>query len=228
MKPIILGATLACTLLACGHTVTAGDCTIGQTLGTPRFQVDAVQCTSQYAFAFLVDPGAATCCAAGYRPESITFYLNFGPDDMTSRGVGVAVLAADPAGDGFVPGGELCATPLVWSLFVDIPGLYTLTLPPYPSSFGDLVCPCLDSGEPYFLMARINGPITPEHAADAVIDDSPIGGRTFVSQDGGAWQDVVGDLGWPGELVVHAEVACCGDPIPVQGSTWGSLKGLYR
>jgi len=203
------------------------DCIVGSLESDPQYETNVVQ--SDFEFAFLIDPTNNNCCESNIKPEKITFYLNFGAEDLLFKPIQVAVLTANPVAGGLQPGDEICATPMGWALNADIPGFYQITLPPQPTGGGgDLVCPCLDSNTPYFLVARIFGTIEPGAEPDAVCDNTPIGGRTFIRQDSGLWQDVVSDLGWPGEIVMNADVACCDLPIPNENTTWGELKSHYR
>jgi len=202
----------------------AADCSVGSTDLSPRLEVNVVQ--SDFEIAYLVDPADYNCCDTGYRPESITFRLNLGPEDMLYLPVQVAVQAAEPGANGYLPGGEICATPMGWFINGDVEG--TVTVPPYPTGGGDLVCPCLDSGSPYFLVARIIGTIEAGAEPDAVRDGTPVGGKTFVRWGGDVWQDVVNDLGWTGELIVTSDVVCCDEPTVDETSSWGTLKAIYH
>jgi hypothetical protein len=203
------------------------DCIVGSLEPNPQYAENVVQ--SQFEFAFLIDPTNNNCCEGNIKPENITFYLNYDAEDLAWQGIQVAVLAASSGLNGLEPSTEICATPLQWSVNADIPGFYQITLPPYGyDGTGNLNCPCLDSSTPYFLVARILATIAPGAEPDGVHDNTPVGGRTFVRQNGGVWQDVVTDLGWSGEIVMNADVACCEVPIPNRSSTWGELKSQYR
>ena len=205
---------------------TVADCSIGNEAPSPQFVADFVQ--SSIEFAYLIDPADFNCCADGFQPENITFNLNVAPEDLFGSPVQVAVLEAAGSSGAWNPGSEICATPVGWRINADIPGYYTVKIPPYPTGIGDLVCPCLDSSTPFFIVGRIAGTIEAGAYPDAVRDGTPTGNRSFVRQGGGAWQDVVNDLGWAGELVLSAEVACCSGPVSIETSTWGQLKSLYR
>ncbi len=203
------------------------DCIVGRLEPNPQYEANVVQ--SDFEFAFLIDPTNNSCCEGNIKPENITFYLNFGAEDLLFKSIQVAVLTASLGLNSLEPSTEICATPMGWALNADIPGYYQITLPPYGyDGTGNLVCPCLDSNTPYFLIARIFGTIAPGAEPDGVHDNTPVGGRTFIRQNGGVWQDVVTDLGWPGEIVMNADVACCDIPIPNKSSTWGELKSQYR
>jgi hypothetical protein len=46
---------------------------------------------------------------------------------------------------------------------------------------------------------------------------------------GSGWYDLLAAFPtWPGQLKFFADADCCSPPTPVDDSTWGRLKSLYR
>ena len=67
----------------------------------------------------------------------------------------------------------------------------------------------------------------PAMRPDLITDDSTEPCLSY-NDYGAGWEDLVNDLGLPGNALIWADVACCEQPVEFEVQTWGAVKDLYR
>ena len=117
----------------------------------------------------------------------------------------------------WVPGIVDCESP-IYSIDIPSDGLWDIGLPMPEDN-----CDCAYMEYWYFIGFYF---IT-ELVADAVTDNIPVGCTSY-NNFGSGWVDLVTTYGFPGELIMYADVHCCEEPVPAIPETWGGVKSLYR
>ena len=102
----------------------------------------------------------------------------------------------------FVPGPVICVSP-VYTVTITNAGMYDIALPMAQG------CSCAMFGYKYGI--SMNFPV----------------GCTSWNDYGTGWYDLQ-TLGFPGELKMFADIACCDDPVASENATWGGVKTLFR
>lgn len=217
--------TLLLVLLAA--TALASDCARGNPSPPQSYSPDRIG--GDMRFAMLLTPEGINCCDATFQPVDGTFYFYAEPLEWATVFVWFAIHDAvwDNDAQALVPGPERCNTADVWFVRVDWPGEYQVTIPPAPEFSGFEDCVDFASDQPWFLVFRADF-----GDSDILLDVGTAGPAIsdayFVSQDGGAWQDLADDLGWNSGPVMNVGVTCTGQPVPTQARSWSEIKALYR
>ena len=197
------------------------DCQVGN-LNPPSYAItDWVFGAEGYKYLFRVP---ATCsCSVGFRLDSVHLLVQFGPEDVPVSFDAYADLEEavwDDMSGCYLPGTELCISP-VYTVQIDAEGLYDISLPIFEQ------CQCAAVEFWYFLSFHFVSEFATTGRPDLVADDLPLGCHSW-NDYGFGWQDLVNEFGWPGELLMYADVACCEIPVPAKPDTWGGVKILYR
>lgn len=173
-------------------------------------------------YAYLINPPAEGCtCGAGFKLDRVYMMMQFGPEDAPvtfDAYAGLAEAVWDPSRNAYVPGPEYCTSP-TWSISASAAGLYDIYV-----DMAD-ACPCAATTEPYFITFHL-----PNGFAwwpSALEDNDPQTGISWYNS-GFGWSDLVGDFGWWGKNVMHADVSCCENPVSQEKATWGDVKSLWR
>jgi hypothetical protein len=211
-------------LLFAGAATTRGDACWGN-LNDPAYAItDWVWGGETYAYGFT--PPVFQCpCPLGFHVESVHMLLQFAPEDVPATFDAYVNLAADGQTDIMpppcpFPGVEECVSPLFTVTITD-PGLYDIALPLYD------YCDCAYLEYGYFLSFHIPT-VFPETMRPNMITDDLPSGCTSYNDYGLGWDDLVVDVGFPGNIVMWADIICCENPVAVEQGTWGLLKTLYR
>lgn len=168
-------------------------------------------------------PGEGEPCGRGFWVENVHMLMNFGEEDVPSTFsvfVGLADANYDPTTGCYTPWWHVC-TSLTYSITIEEPGMYDVSIPLYEQ------CDCADLNYRFLLSWHFVTEFDPDKRPDAVADDSPIGCYSW-NNYGTGWQDLVLDEGWPGEILMYADIFCCDDPVASEPTTWGGVKSLYR
>ena len=173
-------------------------------------------------FAYLVFPDQQVSCPdGGCSLLNVNMYLDFTaqqvPQTITVSG-GFITAVPDPDGEGFIPGGDLCVTPPIQVNILE-PGLHLITIPVTD------VCDCVAVDQPYFLNINYVG----DAVADLPIDDEPLAGIVYWDNGQGYTDmiDVIVDKTSSGKVIIWGDIVCC-TTVGTEGSTWGSVKSLFR
>jgi hypothetical protein len=173
-------------------------------------------------YAYLINPPTEGCtCGAGFKLERVYMMMEFGPEDVPvtfDAYAGLAEAVWDEQRGAYVPGADYCTSP-TWSITANSAGLYDIYL---DLSDG---CPCAATTEPYFITFHLPYGFT--WWPSALEDNDPQTGISYYDS-GNGWADLVGDFGWWGKNIMHADVTCCSAPVSEEGSTWGGVKSLWR
>ena len=197
-----------------------GACQMGN-LNPIAFAItDWIWGAEKYKYMFYADPALCTACSDGFTVEAVTLVMQFGPEDVPvsfDARVDFEEAIWDDALQCNYPGPEICVSS-TYTVTIDAPGLYNITLPM------DAACACAHFGYWYgisfeFLTAFASSP-------DIVTDALPVGCTSW-NDYGAGWADLL-DFGFPGEISLFADIVCCGNPVPVQESTWGNIKAMFR
>jgi hypothetical protein len=168
-------------------------------------------------------------CPYGFFVEDVHMYMQFGTEDVPTT-FEVFVDLEDAEGDPscWYPGVVEC-TSGVYQITITEPGLYDIGIPMEQEN-----CDCaymLDpfTGEPiyYFISFHIATLFDPAMRPDAITQDMPTACASY-NNYGFGWDDVVTVYGFPGNVILYANIYCCNDPVETETSTWGDIKGLYR
>lgn len=199
----------------------AGICVFGNGNPAAYAITDWIWGAESYKYLFYADPALCSGCPEGFTIESVTMYMNFGPEDVPITFEAAVdfeeALPGQEAGC-MIPGPAVCTSP-TYSITIDTAGLYAINLP-----MGG--CACAEFGHWYGIGITFPNPFPETQRPDAVTDASPVGCTSY-NDYGVGWQDVL-DFGFPGELIMNADIVCCANPVPVDGSTWGTIKSMFR
>ena len=197
-----------------------GACQMGN-LNPIAFAItDWVWGAEKYKYMFYADPALCTACSDGFTVEAVNLVLQFGPEDVPVTFEAFADFEEatwDEALQCHYPGPEICISP-TYTVTITDPGLYNISLPL------DAACACAHFGYWYgisfeFVTAFASSP-------DMVTDEFPVGCTSW-NDYGAGWGDLL-DFGFPGEISLNADIVCCGNPVPAEESTWGSIKAMFR
>ena len=176
-----------------------------------------------YKTLFYADPALCSVCTEGFTVESVTMYMNFKVEDVPiTFDAMVDFEEAVPGQEAGcqVPGPAICTSP-TYSITIDTAGLYAVSLPMTD------ICACAELGHWYGVGITFPNAFPETQRPDAVTDESPLGCVSY-NDYGSGWLDAVTDFGFPGELIMYADIVCCSNPVPVDGATWGSIKSMFR
>jgi hypothetical protein len=178
----------------------------------------------QESYATVFNAAQPVCaCTSGFTIEQVHFYMNFRVEDVPSTfdaSVEFRENAIDVTTGCSVPGPVICESPL-YTVNITNPGLYDIALPMTAGAGA-----CAYFGYDYAVSINFPNAFPPTQRPDAVTDGAPVGCVSYNNYDAG-WLDTV-SLGFPGELVMYADVICCEPPVPSDEPSWGELKSLYR
>jgi hypothetical protein len=200
-----------------------GDCLMGN-LNPPAYAItDWIWGAEGYKYLFY--PPEYACCPPGwgFRVELVHMYVQFGAEDVPAAFevfVDLEDALWDPASGCWVPGIEDCVSP-VFSVTIDVPGLYDIAIPLFD------YCECAFMDFWYFLSFHFVTAFPSGMEPDAVSDQFPFGCTSY-NDYGAGWLDLVNGFGWPGEILIWADVFCCDFPIGIEPQTWGRVKTMYR
>jgi hypothetical protein len=171
----------------------------------------------EYKLAF--DP-SATCsaCPIGFDVNTITIHLQTAGACNIVMGIDVEEASYPNSPTCPEPGAVMCAS-----------GLFTVTL---PSAGGWLVglpidCDCLTMDRLYLLSVHFES--TTCNPVPDLITSASANPCTNWNNYGTGWYDLLaGYPTWPGDLRIWADAECCSPPVPVEPSTWGAIKEIYK
>ena len=209
----------AAELLAGGPT--RQDCQVGNVNPAAWVIGDWVFGAESYKYLF---HAPETCsCPVGIRLENIHLLMQFGEEDVPASfdaSVDLEEAVWDDLVGCYYPGVALC-TSQTYTVEIETAGLYDISLPIFDE------CACAAKGFWYFLAFRFESTFGSTARPDLMADDVPLGCYSW-NDYGFGWQDLVVDFGWPGEIMMYADAACCEFPVAAEPRTWGGVKSLYR
>lgn len=211
---------LAAEVQHAGSTPLIAVCTLGNDATAAYAITDYIWGAESYATVFSAPPLSCDC-AAGFTVDAVHFYMNFRAEDVPAAfdvAVSFHETYVDPTSGCSVPGQVICTSP-TYTVNITASGLYDISLPMGP-------CACAYFGYDYAVSISFPAAFPSTMRPDAVTDDTPTGCTSW-NDFGSGWQDTY-NAGFPGELVMYADVVCCNDPVADESTTWGSLKSLYR
>lgn len=159
-------------------------------------------------------------CACGEGVAVRSIHALVALDEFANLDVAVAVLEAVDNGSGcLVPGAELAVSDPV-----NVSGVTELS---YIDIEVAIDGPCATAGDALFLAVYFL------NDNDGQFFGLPITGPTptlcYNYNDWGAgYTDVVDAYGFAGNLVIWADVDCCGEPVATEPTSLDSIKSLYR
>ena len=238
LATVLLCLVMAGTAIAADRTVTAtpldgpiltyqspspaGVCVYGNDTSPVWAITDWIWGAESYATSFVADH--ATCgCGGGFKIEQVHFYMNFGEEDVPFTFEASAIFHEadpDPTSGCKVPGPVICSSP-VYSITIPAAGIYDIALP-----MDQTTCGCAYFEYGYAVGVNILTDFPSSQRPDAVTDGVPVGCTSW-NDYGAGWEDLI-SFGFPGELVLYADVVCCDSPVAGEISPWGSLKSLFR
>jgi len=193
----------------------AGDCLVGN-LYSPYFAIPGWLIGLE-SYMYMFDAEESACaCAAGFAVEAVHMYLQFEGAESFDMSVGFNEAVWDPASGCWVPGPEICRSP-IYTVAVDNPGLYDIVLP--------VECECAFFG--YWYGISVNFESSFAVSPDIITDNVPLGCVSW-NDYGGGWEDLNSVYGFPGELSIYADVVCCQNPVADEANTFGGVKSLFR
>ncbi len=199
-----------------------GVCQLGN-LNAPAWAItDWIWGDETYKYIFDADQALCTQCPAGFKVEMVHFYMQFGAEDVPTSFdcmVDFEETVWDEASGCFMPGPTICESQ-PYTVTIDQAGLYDIALPlPYD------VCDCAYFGYKYALGLTFLTPF--DSTPDAITDDIPVGCTSW-NDYGMGWYDLVTGFGFPGEIIMFADIICCENPVDTEKDTWGGVKSLFR
>lgn len=176
----------------------------------------------KYKSLFYADPAGCGVCTEGFNVSSVNLVMQFGVEDVPSTfdaRVDFEEAIWDDGLQCFYPGPEICVSS-AYTITIDTPGLYNISLPM------DTACACAHFGYWYGISFEFLTAFASGMEPDIVTDATPVGCTSW-NDYGAGWIDVL-DFGFPGEISLSAEIACCNNPVPVDESSWGDIKAMFR
>jgi hypothetical protein len=176
----------------------------------------------KYKYLFTADPASCTSCVEGFTVTSVNLQLNFTLEDVPSTfqaRVDFEEAVWDEALGCFVPGAAICVSP-DYTITIDVAGLYNISLPL------STACACAEFGYTYGIGFEFITSFPDTARPDLVTDQTPVGCTSY-NDYGLGWEDLY-SFGFPGEIIMNAEIVCCDNPVPVEKSTWGEIKSMFR
>lgn len=206
------------TPIMLGPAGPAQDCQVGN-LNAPATAIyDFIAAPEVYKLAF--DPGATcTVCPLGMNVTTIHVILQVASacDIVMTVDLEEAAYGADPTCP--TPGPVVC-TSVPYNVSLPGAGLYDIGLP--------ITCDCVPADRTYLLGFSIES-VSCARGPALVTDAGPATACTNWNDYGAGWYDLLAQYPtWPGDLIVFADVDCCTPPVPVDKSTWGAIKALYK
>lgn len=162
-----------------------------------------------------------TCgCPAGFTVDFVHMIVQFGAEDVPVTFDAYVTVDSQAWNDElgcWYPGDAVCASE-VTSITIDTPGLYDIGLPTAD-------CACASMNYQYSLSYVFDSTFASN--PDIVTDQYP-SDCTSWNDYGLGWYDLVADFGFPGNLMLWADVTCCQTPVANAEETWGGVKSLYE
>ena len=193
-------------------------CLVGN-LNPPAWVVsDFVLPQEEYKLVFR-SRGTCANCLFGFDVDRIHVYLvTHAPCEIT-MGLDLehtATVAPDCEG----PGDEWCNSG-PWQVLLPDSGAWDVSFP--------LNCPCL-SQRSYLLSLYIEDFSCGNGTRPALVTDASPHLCTNWNDIGTGWYDLYAEwpTAWPGDLLFWANASCCEHPVPLEETTWGAIKALYR
>ncbi|MFH1843729.1 MAG: hypothetical protein ABIF77_11045 [bacterium] len=200
---------------------TRSDCQVGN-LNDPAWLIgDWVW--GEEGYKYLFHPQTSCSCPIGFQLETIHMLMDFGVEDVPvtfEAYVDLEEAVWDDLLGCYYPGPETCVSP-VYQFTIDTAGTYDIAM----SIFDH--CDCAYMNYNYFLSFHFVTTFDSAMLPSLVSDEFPVGCTSW-NDYGFGWQDLVNDFGWPGELMMWADVVCCEFPVGTENGTWGEVKTMYR
>lgn len=197
-------------------------CVVGNTNPIAFGITDWVWGNEKYKYLFYADAADCGLCSDGFTVASVSLVMQFGPEDVPSTfdaRVDFEEALWDPTLQCFVPGPAYCVSS-TYTVTITDPGLYNISLPM------DTACACAYFGYWYGISFEFLSGFPSGMEPDIVTDNLPVGCTSW-NDYGVGWIDTQ-DFGFPGEISLSAEIACCPNPVSEDKSSWGDIKAMFR
>ncbi len=169
-----------------------------------------------YAIPFNVSDQACAC-TEGAAVKSIHMLIAL--DELANLDVAVAVLDAVDSGNGCMyPGAELAVSEVV-----NISGIAELS---YVDIEIPIDGPCATIDDALFVAVYFLNDNDGQFFG-LPISDNPVTCFNY-SDWGSGYTDLVADIGFAGNILIWADLDCCGEPVATEATTLDSIKSLYR
>ena len=153
------------------------------------------------SYAVKIDPAAAACsCAAGFNVRAVHMILYLG----TTSTPQVRVQLAADAGGCSGPGAVIDTSAPITVVAQAAAGYYDIEVP------CDFTCTDVGAG-PYYLVFEFLNAAGPVGIA---VDTTPTSCFNFNLWDASGYQELVDGYGFAGDLLIWADVDCCGAAVP--------------
>ncbi len=199
----------------------SGACQVGN-LNAPAYAItDWIWGQETYKYLFDADQAGCVACPAGFQVETVHFFMQFGADDVPVSfdcSVDFEETIWDETLGCFLPGAVISQSP-AYTVTIDAAGMYDIALPMDSAN-----SPCAYFGYKYAI--GMNFLTAFDSLPDAITDGVPVGCTSY-NDYGMGWYDLL-DFGFPGEIVMFADIVCCENPVETEDSTWGEVKSLFR
>ncbi len=197
-----------------------GECIYGNP-NPPAIAIpDWIQGDSSFTY-YIAFPSALDCsCQLGFHIDDVSLMMQFGIEDVPVQFEMSAELAPMDWRMMPLPGRPDC-TGDAYTVDIQQAGFYEITIPLHEQ------CGCAYLDYSYFITLNILTPFAETMQPDLILDAFPLGYQSYI-HDGNSWWDLLFNLGFPGELVMKANVVCCDLPVLQESNTMGELKSMYR
>lgn len=164
------------------------------------------------------DPAlSCTVCSIGFQVTQIHWVLQSdGPCEIDME---VGLFGADVSDPACAVPGPLACISNAFTVTLPAAGLWDIALP--------LDCACADPNYLYSLGVNVYEYRCDTGTNPAIITDVFPTSCTSWNDYGFGLVDLVGDVGFPGNLIMWADAVCCEPPVGADESSWGKVKGLY-
>lgn len=207
-------ATVEATPIFVGPSGGVTTCQLGN-LNAAAWGISGMVPPDELKLAF--DP-MSTCsvCPVGFKVNKVHAYVQVAGACQIVMGVDIEE-AVYPSAGCTAPGPVVCASDFYQ---VNLPGagMYNIGIP--------ITCDCLTMGRSYLMSVHFE-----DATCDVglITDDGPAGLCLNWDNYGQGWYDLLAAYDWwPGQLKFFADAECCTPSVPVDGRTWGSIKGMYN
>lgn len=180
--------------------------------------------TGAEEYKYLFCPAEQLNCPYGFLLENVHMVLDFTEDMIFPITFTVWIdledALWDPARGCWVPGIEDCRSD-THTVTIDEPGMYDISLPI------DCACAYLfdPPGAPYWYLLSMHFPEL--FTANLITDNLPTNCTSW-NDWGSGWFDLVGEGGFPGNILMWGDVVCCDVPVGNERMNWDEIKSLFR
>jgi hypothetical protein len=174
--------------------------------------------TGEESYAVYCDPTECTDCTGSWKPLSVTIYLYWEEENSCALTVHAEIVDADLSNPSCpTPGSTVLSTSVSMTAGPFSPaGLWAVTI--------QMPEDCQGFTGPFF--ASVVFEDTCDDKPQLVADADACGDCETWNDWGIGWDELC-TYGFPGNVSIFTSLECIGSS-PVQQSSWGAIKGIYR